>query len=356
MMTFPVGVTCSFIYDAPTVLVMQPPRIVKRRLDGESVLTAVELGGADTLYVTPSRLVIYRADGLLSDERAQALPLGAERIGLQRGRRKSTLRLEYINESQELSVPSRRLSEVLAPLLGGLLRVRGEVDADERVRGAYRFSELTLLVTDRRIARHVGAMVWEEEFEEAAYKDLTGLQFKQGSVGTEMTVEIDGYPQRFKVPNEHVREVKQAIQDAVFAFHGVTTMEQLHAAVEPEPSEQASRSEPSQPAEPADPPLGELSATELAVDAGRERDRDREGATTDIRNLMGGANLEGGVRGQAGPQAGAGATVDSDGETVGAVLGRLDALEAAVDRQATLLENQQAAIEQLVEELKRART
>ena len=335
---------------------MQPPSVVKRRLDGESVLTAVDLGGADTLYVTPSRLVIYRAEGLLSDETAQALPLGAERVELRSGRRKTSLLLEYVNESHELTIPSRRLSEVLAPLLGGLLRVRGEIDAEERVRGAYRFSELTLLVTDRRIARHLGGLVWEDEFEEGAYKDLTGLQFKQGSVGTEMTVEIDGYPQRFKVPNEHVREVKRTIQDAVFAFHDVTTLEQLRAAVEPEQPGQGSGSEPSRSEGAAPASLGELGAAELSMDAGPEPDQGTQGSATDIGNLMRGTGLEGGASdrasSEAGPSAGA---ADLDVETADAVLSRLGALEAAVDRQATLLENQQAAIEQLVAELRRSR-
>ena len=342
---------------------MELPELVRDRLEGESVLASVDLGGEDRVVVTPERALLYRSEGLLSDESVEAFPLDAERLDLRSGRRKTTFELRYVDRKRDFTVPSSRASAVLSPVLGGVLRAAELVESGESVRGAYRFSELTLVVTDRRLVRHVGAAVWDEEYEVAPFADLTGLGFEEGSVGTEISVEVAGYPQRFKVPNEHAGSVRKTIQDAVFAFHGVDSLAELEAAVgvDDEGGDEADElaesgfteklTDEEREDETDDRPFADLTAPEL--DRDRSRDRSRSAATQRTADDGGEETTARAVDPASAtePDRGAGddATVDP------AVAERLAALEETVERQTELLERQGETIEQLVEELRRGR-
>jgi flagellar motility protein MotE (MotC chaperone) len=339
---------------------MELPELMRDRLEGESVLASVDLGGDDRVVVTPSRVLLYRAEGLLSDESAETFSLDAERLELRSGRRKTTFVLRYVDGERDFTVPSGRASHVLSPVLGGVLRAAGIVEADESVRGAYRFSELTLLVTDRRLVKHVGAAVWDEEYDVAPFADLTGLAFEEGSVGTEVSVEVDGYPQRFKIPNEHAGSVRKTLQNAVFAFHDVDSLAELDATVgvneETESDELAESGFTEKLGDDDgesedDRPFADLTAPEL------DRDRnDCESMTASAEDGEGtlGRTAASGIETDDGGVAG-----DDDGERPGAesvaVAERLNALEAAVERQSERIEEQRETIERLVEELRRGR-
>jgi hypothetical protein len=345
---------------------MELPKLVNRRLDGESVLAAVDLEGDDRVVVTASRVLVYRAEGLLSDESVEACSLDADRLELRSGRRRTTFVLGYVDGRRDFAVPSSRTSEVLSPLLGGLLRAKGVVEADESVRGAYRFSELTLVVTDRRLVRHVGAAVWDEEFEVAPFVDLTGLAFEEGSVGTETTVEVDGYPQRFKIPNDHAGSVRRTLQEAVFAFHDVSSLAELEEQVGGDESDELDESGSTERLDdPDERPFADLTAPELDRDRDRNRNRGSGRESRDERNTEPERTTEAASTADVGADLGVGAEdgsgtdlsadTEREGVTDEALLERLEALEAAVDRQAGLVQRQQATIEKLVEELRHGR-
>jgi len=65
-------------------------------------------------------------------------------------------------------------------VLAGVLSATGVTDPGESVIQTFRFSELTLVVTSERLVKHVGSAVWDEEFEEFAYADITDLDFEGG--------------------------------------------------------------------------------------------------------------------------------------------------------------------------------
>jgi hypothetical protein len=190
-------------------------------------------------WCSSPRTLVFRAEGLLSDESVSAYSHDAERVELRSGRRKTTFRLVYVDGARDFTVPSGDTHEVLVPVLTGVLRTAGVVGEGESVRGAYRFSELTLVVTDRRVVKHVGSAVWDDEFAVAPFADLTGLAFAEGSVATEISIAVDGYPQRVKVPNEHAGTVRRTIQEAAFEFHGVSSLAELEAAVGDDEADEA---------------------------------------------------------------------------------------------------------------------
>ncbi|WP_135829360.1 DUF7115 domain-containing protein [Halorussus halobius] len=205
---------------------MSVPRIVQSELDGEQVAAQVPLGGEDALFVTPTRTLVYRADGLLSDESVEAYPHDAERIEISEGRRKSAVELDYgIEGEARFKVPSSRLYEALHPVLAGVLNAAGVTGPDETVTQTYQFSELTLVITSERVVKHVGSAVWDDDYEEYHFADVTRLDVEEGSVSSQIIIETDGRPQRIKTPSDQTREVRERIERALLDYHGAPSYE-----------------------------------------------------------------------------------------------------------------------------------
>ncbi|WP_049935730.1 DUF7115 domain-containing protein [Haloplanus natans] len=210
---------------------MSLPDIVQSALDGESVAARVGLGGDDLLLVTPTRTIVYRAEGLLSDEAVEEYPHDAEHVGVSEGRRKAKVTLDYgLDGERTFSVPTKQLDQVLHPVLAGVFNARGITDPGETVKQTFRFSELTIVITSDRLVRHIGAPVWDEEYEEYHYDDVTDLDFEEGSVATSVVITVDGRQERFKTPNDRARAVREALVGAVCTYHGVDDLEELRAA------------------------------------------------------------------------------------------------------------------------------
>lgn len=351
---------------------MDLPELVDSHLEGERVVGSVDLDG-DAVFVTPTRTLLYREEGLLSDESVTSYPHDVERIEVSEGRRKATVRMSDLTETSEFSVPATHVDDVLAPLLWGVLRTAGVIDDGEGLLAAYRFSELTLVVTDVRILKHVGTAVWDEEFEEFHYGALTDLAFEEGSVAMSLVLEVDGRRERVKTPKEQGPVVRRTVEEAVFGFHGVDSLASLREKISPE----------------ADEDGGGDSATDSGGDAGEPTDVEASGPAnpdegpaagsvaggySDITGLLEGAGEPGeageegevGEEGEAGEEGEGGArasesphrardTTDRTATVDAAVVERLDEVESTLSRQTELLEAQQAMIDQLIEELRRGR-
>ncbi len=208
---------------------MQLPGIARAALDeGEEVATGVALGGDDRLFVTPRRSLVYRSGGVLSDESVESLGHDVTRLTVSEGRRKATLGLEYaVDGDRELAVPLDRLEEVLQPLLAAVLRAGDVTDPGERVHRVFNFSELTLVVTDERLLKHVGAVLWDEDHESIPFESVTDLSYEEGSVATGVVLTVDGRKERLKTPNDRLPEVREHLESALLAAHGVDSVDDL---------------------------------------------------------------------------------------------------------------------------------
>jgi hypothetical protein len=176
--------------------------------------------------------VVYRADGLLSDESIESYPHDAERLDLSVGRRKAKLTLDYgLDGSETLGFPAKRVEKVLHPILAGVISAAGITEAGETVHKTFRFSDLTLIVTSKRVIKHIGSAVWDTDFEEFEYSGLTDVDFEEGSVATSIVLTHNGRQNRFKTPNDDARAVREAIVEAVCEFHGVTSIDELRRAM-----------------------------------------------------------------------------------------------------------------------------
>lgn len=217
---------------------MDVPTVVADALGDEAVAARVPLKGEDTLYVTRTRTLVYRSEGFISDESVEEYPHEAERVSVDDGRRKATITLDYGTRGQDsFSVPSSRLEEVLHPVLAGVLNAAGVTDAGETVKRTFRFSELTLVVTSDRVVKHIGAAVWDHEYEEVPYEAVTDLEIEEGNVSSQLVLTTREHTERVKAPNEAFREVEESVEDALFAYYeveGIEAFRKLMAAEEDE--------------------------------------------------------------------------------------------------------------------------
>jgi hypothetical protein len=330
---------------------MSLPEIVQSSLDGESVAARVGLGGEDRLLVTPTRTLVYRAEGLLSDETVEEFPHDAEHVGVSEGRRKSTITLDYgLDGERTFSVPTKTLDQVLHPVLAGVLNAAGITDPGETIKQTFRFSELTIVVTSSRLVRHIGEAVWDEEYDEYHFDDVTDLDFEEGSVATAVVLTVGGRQERFKAPNDSARALREALVDAVCAHHGVDDLDALREAAAPDdeddtpvPSTEDAEAEATAESDdrvPFDDGLDPLGAGDSQSDGDRaaDADGDRETQSTDADDSgFGDSGFE------------------STGVDDPAVARELAALREAVEAQNERLERQQRTIRQLIEELRQGR-
>ena len=334
------------------------PGLLSEAVGNARVVDTIDLGGGDVIAVTVTTTYLYRSEGLLKDESVETFDHAVERLGVRTKRRKSTIGLETMDGESSFTVPSSVVDQVIEAMVVGILSTNGVVEDDEEIRALFRFSELTLVVTDRRTLEHVGSAVWDGDFEAVEYADLTGLDFERGSVGTQVVLETADRRRRVKVPNEHAGTVRREIQEAVFAFHDVDSIEALRAEIsepdeetddpDPDPAYGGEKASDGSTDGPADEPADGFVSTEWSPPA----DRDPAGARSKATEQPSGESTGSPPEGHDGKADGDDPAHDAEIE---ALESRVDALSEQLERQTELIESQGELLEQLVDELRRGR-
>jgi hypothetical protein len=332
------------------------PELLVETVGGATVIETIDIGG-DALAITSTATHLYRSEGLLSEESIETFTHDVERFTVDRGRRKSSLHFVNLDDEESFTVPTKVVDPVIEAVLEGILRTTGVIDTEETVRAQFRFSELSLVVTDAQLLKHVGGAVWDDEYETFRYENLTGLDFEEGSVATQVIVEAEGRRQRVKVPNDYAGRVREEVQSAIFEYHDVSSLGGLHAAVgideEEEESDTTSALDEAQSTAEAADESADDTSDETFVDAdwSPPADQDPTGprGDRDVAEPSVDANADRDVASAATPSTEAG---EHDVEALAA---RVDELTERVEYQTELLEAQQETIEQLVEELRRGR-
>ncbi len=314
---------------------MDLPGTVSSVVGDESVAARVELGGEDLLLVTPTRTVVYRAEGLLSDESVTEYGHDVDRIAVEESRRKANVRLDYGTDGERtLSLPRSRVDDALHPMMAGVLVAAGVADPGETVTNTFRFSELTVVVTSARLVKHVGSAVWDGGYKQYPYDDVTDLQFEEGSHGTAVVLVTGDRQERFKTPNDRARELREALVGAVLDYHGNDDLASFRAARAVD-LDDATRS----------PDDGGMTVDELSPLGGDDGER----APAD------GANEP--TPAPALDVVGEGAPADDDrgGRSDADLAAEVRALREAVEAQREAVEAQRELLDQLIEELRRGR-
>ncbi len=312
---------------------MDTPGAVEEALEGESVIADVELGGDDALFVTPTRTLIYRGEGLLSDESVEVYDHDVERFDLSEGRRKATITfVTSLGDEEAFSIPTRQTDAVVPPVLSGILHARGVLKADESVHQLYRFNELTLVLTPQQLLKHVGSPVWGTDYEAYPFADVTGFSVERGDVASQLILEVDGRPQRIKTPQPTAREIEHHLDDLLRTYHDLPEDADLSTALAPTDDTN----------DPGDESTADR--TPMVFDAGVDPlDPNTETTASD--------DNDGPTEQSALTDAG----FEPAGASTSSVQQELSALREQIEEQQQLLHQQQETIEQLIEELRRGR-
>lgn len=336
---------------------MEIPDLVRQELGDEEVRSGVNLGDEDAACFTPTRTLVYRGEGLLSDEKVESYPHDFERLTVSEGRRKTKFTLVYTSEKRELSVPGSRGDAVLKRLLEGKLTASGGIDADETLAGVFRFSELTLVVTDRQLLKHIGNVTWDADYEAFSFDDVTGLEFEEGSVATAVVLSFNDRPERIKAPSEEAPVLRKTIEGALFSYHEVDSLAELNAEVTADETDDGESGNGDGDGLGLNTGIDPL-VSDDADESGDGPDRQATTAQTD-RDGSTGATAE--TSSQNSDSLGVAA--DAETETVEAAsdgdIADLEAqvaeLAAAVERQNEQLQQQERTIKQLIKELRQGR-
>lgn len=324
---------------------MDIPDLVQQELGDEEIRAGVNLGDEDAVCFTPTRTLVYRGEGLLSDETVDAYPYDFERLTVSEGRRKTKLTLVYVDSKRELGVPNDRATPVLERLLEGQLRTAETIAADESVTGVFRFSELTLVVTERRLLKHVGNVTWDADFEAYPFDAVTGLDFEEGSVATAIVLQVGDRPERIKAPAEQARSVRETLEQSLFAFHEVSSLEELNAAVGPDTDEEESEQQ-----------LGLESGIDPLVDdgTGADGESDAEGGRDGSAGMVAtdDASQQPAETGGRTPTAD---SADTGDEELAELRSQIEELTETVEQQNEQLRKQEQTIKQLIKELRQGR-
>lgn len=328
---------------------MEVPDLVRRSLGDEEIQAGVSLGDEDAICFTPTRSLVYRGEGLLSDEGVSEYPHDFVRLAVSEGRRKTKYTLTYVDRKAEFSVPGNRTDPVLERLLESTLRVDDVLDDDESVTGVFRFSELTLIVAQQRVLKHVGEYTWDGDFEVYSFDDVTGLHFEDGSVATSVVIETEGRPQRIKAPNDQAGIVRQTLEEALFDYYDAGSLDELNREIavdEDEPDDEATDHSSGLGLESGiDPLVSDDDGS--AEEASEPTEQVRESATRQPgQNAASTVDLD--------ETAAAADSAEAAGsDDLESVTDQLADLTAAVEQQNRLLERQQRTVKQLIEELRR---
>ncbi|MBX0287435.1 DUF7115 domain-containing protein [Haloarcula salinisoli] len=315
---------------------MDIPDLVKQELGDEEIQAGVTLGDEDAVCFTSTRTLVYRGEGLLSDEKVAAYPFDFERLTISEGRRKTKFTLVYTDGKRDFGVPGSRADAVLERLIEGTLRASNAIDAEEQVTGVFRFSELTLVITEGRLLKHIGSVTWDNDFESYPFDAVTGLDFEKGSVATAIVLVVDDRPERIKAPSDQAAAVRKTLQEALFAFHEVASLSDLNAKVatdaEDEPDDSSG--------------LGlESGIDPLVSDDDDEGDGDETAAPTQTT-----------APSEPSTQTVAPATDSADdGGDIAALEQQVADLTTAIERQNERIEAQEETIQTLIEELRQGR-
>jgi hypothetical protein len=338
---------------------MEIPDLVRGRLGDETIETAVNLGDEDVVCFTPSRTLVYRGEGLLSDEAVSVYSHDVERLDVAEGRRKVKFVLTYVDGDESFTVPGSRADAVLEPLVDGVLRTVGVLDSGESVAGVFRFSELTLTVTDARLVKQIGEPVWNDDFEEFHYDDVTDLSFEEGSVATQIVLSTSGRTERIKAPSDEAPLLRQTLTGALFDYHDVGSLEALNQQLETRTGDDGTDWD-----EPDDIDLGDglsplVSEDDTGAGAGTKPDQGSPAAGSaaagETESSRGLGTAPSGRTTEPGPGRLTESADGVDPEAIDAIQEQLDTLTDAVKQQNELLEQQRETVNQLIEELRRGR-
>ncbi len=264
------------------LMTMSLPGGVSVLVDEDELIDRVVLDDHRSLFVTPSKAITHRERSLLTEESVESYPTDVDRLSLEEGKRQVTVTFEYHDGStRELQLPMRTMAAALKALLASVIRATDVIVEGEAIVELYRFNELTVIVTDKRLLKHVGQALWADSYDAIDFDIIRNIMTETGQVSTGVNIETTDGGERLKIPHETADRFVSRLEEAVLSYHDVVDLGVLRGdpeAGKPAPEPDLDRLRPLQVNDPyeADDPsrkIGKIGEepTGLLEDTEKER-------------------------------------------------------------------------------------
>lgn len=216
----------------------------------DDIIDQVELDTHRMLYVTSTRAIAFRERSLFTEESVEVFPTNVKRLLLNRGKRQSTVTFEYTDrDDRELQLPSDATPPSIRALLESVVRATDVLEGDESIIELYRLNELTVIVTDQRLIKHVGQALWALPFDSIDYETVRDIESEVGQMSTGVFIRTTEGSDRFKLPKDVADRFVSRLEEAVCDYHDVPSVGVLRGdpdAGKPDPEPDLDRLRPLQ--------------------------------------------------------------------------------------------------------------
>lgn len=227
------------MFDGGYLPSMSLPGGVSMVIDEDELLDEIGLDEHRTLFISPEKAVVHRERSLLTDESVDTYPTAARKLGIEEGKRQTVVTFEYPNQPDlELELPSDVVAPALKALLASIIKATGVVSGDESIRELYRFNELTVVLTDSRLLKHIGHALWADMYDVIEFENIRDIRTEEGQVSTGINIVTTASSDRLKVPHEAAEGFVTELEQAVCDYHDVAALGVLRGdpdAAEPDP-------------------------------------------------------------------------------------------------------------------------
>lgn len=194
-------------------------------LDDETILSRTLISNGVELIVTSTRLFLYRGVGLINTESFEEYKLNVDRISISLDRKKAQIILDYgINRpSVEFQAHRKYLDMIYDPLIRGAIHANNTLQQRESIKKICRKGELTIVLTNMKILKHIGTSLWDIDFESFDLETISKIYVDAGGISSELIIESNNRLHRIKTTANIAQSLCDSSINELISFHNFPT-------------------------------------------------------------------------------------------------------------------------------------
>lgn len=174
----------------------------------EKIVSRVLVASGTNMITTNERVFIHREEGIINNEIFEEYSLDVEQISVFSDKRKARVVLSYgLEGTREFSVYAKYYERVVDPLVRGVIKATGVVEPGELIRHVHRYGQLTIVLTDKQVLKHIGIALWSRDYESYRHEDIARIDIETGGASAEILIEYKGRIHRIKTDKERARRI-----------------------------------------------------------------------------------------------------------------------------------------------------
>ena len=193
-------------------------------LDDEIILSRTLISNSVEMIVTSTRLFLYRGTSLINTESFEEYKLNVDRISISPDRKKAQITLDYgSNRTIEFQAYRKYLDMIYEPLIRGVIHANNILQQGESIKKIYRKGELTVVLTNMKILKHIGTSLWDLDFENFNLETISRIYVAEGGSSSEVIIESNNRLHRIKTTTSVAQSLCDSSIIELISFHNFPT-------------------------------------------------------------------------------------------------------------------------------------